>query len=399
MLASAFHRPRHFLAFAAAAALLLSGCYSGRAAWGGLRMMAQRRSVARLLADPTTDPELAGRLRLAGEMALFAAERLALPVGSSYDSYVELGRPYATWTVSATPELSIESEVWCFPVAGCVSYRGYFSEQAAERFGDRLADRGLDVEVGGVRAFSTLGWFRDPLLSSFLALPEPELAALLFHESAHRRLYVKGDTPFNESFASLVEEAGVARWLGEQGGAEELADWLAARRRDQQVVNLALATRASLAEAFAEPRPDEWKRRRKAALFDELRAAYRRRHAEWGTRWDGFFDDGLNNARLAALGAYNDLVPGLRRLLAAENGDLERFYVAAEALTDLPAEERRSRLVRKEDLEVAGVVVGLVSDRAAADAAKVVIPVAARQHHQQPLAHRRRPPAGGAVQL
>jgi predicted aminopeptidase len=306
--------------------------------------MAQRRSVERLLADPATAPDLAARLRAARRLVGFAAEELALPVGRSYGSYVELGRPYVTWTVSAAPELSVEPIVWCFPVAGCVSYRGYFSEPAARRFAHRLERRGLDVEVGGVRAFSTLGWFRDPLLSSFVALPESELAALLFHELAHRRLYVKGDTTFNESFASLVEEEGVTRWLGGQGRDSELAAWRAARRRDEEVVALALATRSSLAEAFAAPRTDSWKRQRKAALLDELRAAYRERRPEWGDRWDGFFDADLDNARLASLGAYHELVPGLRRLLATQEGDLERFYAAAEALADLAPDLRRSRL-------------------------------------------------------
>ncbi len=337
-------RHRHALVVILAGALLLGGCYSGRAAWGGLRMMAQRRSVTRLLSDPATDPELAGRLRSARRLVLFAERELALPVGRSYDSYVELDRSYATWTVSAAPELSVEPVVWCFPIAGCVSYRGYFSEQGARRFADRLAERSMDVDVGGVRAFSTLGWFRDPLLSSFLALPKPELAALLFHELSHRRLYVKGDTTFNESFASVVEEEGVGRWLDRQGGAEESGAWLASRRRDEEIIALAEETRTKLAETFGAPQSDAWKRQRKGTLLEELRAAYSERRADWGDRWDGFFDAGLNNARLASLAAYHDLVPGLRRVLAAENGDLERFYVAAKALADLAPEERRRRL-------------------------------------------------------
>ncbi len=328
----------------ASAALLLGGCYSGRAAWGGLRLMVQRRPVERLLANPGTPAALADRLRAARTLVKYAAEELALPVGRSYDSYVDLGRPYATWTVSAAPGLSVEPVVWCFPVAGCVSYRGYFSEAAARRFADRLEGRGLDVEVGGVRAFSTLGWFRDPLLSSFLDLAEPELAALLFHELAHRRLYVKGDTTFNESFASLVEEEGVRRWLRSLGRSAELERWLTARRRDDEVIQLALATREKLAEAFAAPRSEEWKRRRKGELLAELRDTYRDNSPAWGDRWDGFFDTGLNNARLASLGAYHDLLPGLRSLLAASGGDLERFYGAAEELAALPPQERRARL-------------------------------------------------------
>ena len=307
-------------------------------------MMAQRQPVERLLADSGTDPGLADRLRSARAMVDFAAGELSLPVGRAYDSYVDLDRSYASWTVTAAPELSVEPVVWCFPVAGCVSYRGYFTEERARRFADGLEADGMDVEVGGVRAFSTLGWFRDPLLSSFLELAEPELAALLFHELAHRRLYVKGDTTFNESFASLVEEEGMRRWLRRQDRLGELERWLTDQRHDDEINALVLATRRKLAEAFAEARPDEWKRERKAALLEELRAAYRAGRDDWGERWDGFFGPGLDNARLATLGAYSELVPGLRRLLAEEEGDLERFYRAAEELAGLPPETRRARL-------------------------------------------------------
>ena len=302
--------------------------------------------MERLLADSATEPDLALRLETAGELLEFAAAELALPAGRSYRGYVELDGPYVTWTVTAAPELAVEPVVWCFPIAGCVSYRGYFSEERAGRFAERLRGRGYDVEVGGVRAYSTLGWLRDPLLSSFLDLSEPELAALLFHELAHRRLYVKGDTAFNESFAALVEEEGVRRWLAERERRDELTIWLSGHRRDQQVVELALATRHRLAEVYGAERDDAWKRQRKAELLDELRAAYRARRAEWGERWDGFFDQRLNNARLASLGAYHELVPGLRRLLEAEDGDLERFYDAAEALAGLTPDERRRRLER-----------------------------------------------------
>ena len=174
--------------------------------------------------------------------------------------------------------------------------------------------------------------------------PTRELAALLFHELAHRRLYVKGDTTFNESFASVVEEEGVSRWLRGQGRAEELARWRDARRRDEEIIAITLATRGRLAEAFAAPRPDDWKRQRKTALLDELRAAYRERRADWGDGWDRFFDDGLNNARLASLGAYHEQVPVLRRLLAAADADLERFYSDVEILAGLTPELRRRHL-------------------------------------------------------
>lgn len=326
------------------AAPLLAGCYAGRAAWGGLGILTARRPVARLLADPATDPELARRLRTAVELRRFAVEELALPDNLSYLTYVELGREYAAWTVTAAPELSVEPKIWCFPFAGCVSYRGYFKQGRARRFAATLERRGWDVEVGGVAAYSTLGWFADPLLSSFLARDDAALAGLVFHELTHQRLYVAGDTVFNESLATAVEEEGVRRWLARRGRADELAAWLAERQIDAAAVELALATRDRLAEVYAAPRPEAWQRRRKAELLDELRAAYRERRDAWGGRWDGFFDQELNNARLASLGAYHELAPGFERLLVEAGGDFERFFATAAAVARLGAEERRRRL-------------------------------------------------------
>lgn len=340
----------HYSALLLAAILLalpFGGCYLTRTAAGGLRLLAERRPIDRVLADPHTDPAQAAKLRRVVAAREFAGAELALPDGGSYRTWVALDRPYAVWNVVATPELSLTPETWCFPVAGCVSYRGYFSERRAERFADRLRRRGLDVDVAGVAAYSTLGWFADPVLSTFLELPPPELAGLLFHELAHQRLYVPGDVPFNESFASTVELAGVRRWLLQHGEGGELAAWLARRHRAEQLDSLLAAGRERLAEVYAADRPDAWKRQQKRAAFAELERRYRTlRDDAWGG-WDGYdawFGQGLNNAHLAALAAYDRWVPAMQTLLAREGGDLERFYAVVERLGERPPAEREAIL-------------------------------------------------------
>lgn len=345
---------------AALAAALLASCsslgYLAHTAWGGAEVLLGRRPIDEVLADPATPEELAAKLRLVLEARDFAAAELALPVGEAYSSYVDLDRPYAVWNVVAAPELSVAPLTWCFPFAGCVAYRGYFSEERARRFAERLArgerrPRGVppgpvDVDVSGTAAYSTLGWFADPVLSTFVGLPEPRLAGLLFHELAHRRLYVDDDTAFNESFATAVELAGVGRWLAARGEEAEAAEYRAAKAREDAVIERVLTARGELAEVFAESRPEGWKRQRKAEILEVLADEVDALGEGWGV--DGmaelWFGPELDNADLAALGNYRELLPGFERLLAAVGGDLERFYERAEELAGLPAAQRRERL-------------------------------------------------------
>jgi predicted aminopeptidase len=323
------------------------GCYLARTLAGGLEILAARRPISRVLADPGTDPALAAKLRRVLEMRAFASDALALPDNASYRSWVELDRPYAVWNVTAAPELALEPVTWCFPVVGCVSYRGYFSQARAERYAAKLRRRGDDVAVGGVAAYSTLGWFRDPVLSTFLDLPPPELAGLIFHELAHQRLYIAGDVPFNESFATAVELAGVRRWLAARGEGSELAGWRERRRREEDFHRLLRRTRERLAQVYAASESDGWKRRRKAEVFARLRSEYRElRDGEWRgyAGYDPWFAQDLGNAHLAALEAYDRWVPALEALLGRLGGDLPRFYAEVERLGELPQEEREAAL-------------------------------------------------------
>lgn len=321
--------------------------YYAQAVGGQLELMRAREPIPRLVTDPATDPELKQRLGTVLAMRRFAVAELALPGNGSYGSYADLGRPYAVWTVVAAPELSLEPRRWCFPVAGCVSYRGYFSRRRAERFAERLAARGDDVEVAGRIAYSTLGWLRDPVLNTFITLPEADLAGLLFHELAHQVVYVGDDTTFNESFATAVEREGVRRWLTARGRGEELAAYRRAQRREEEVLALLLAFHERLAAVYTAARPDAWKRARKEEVFAELGGAYRRLAASWGdaaSPWDAWFAAGLDNASLASVGPYYEQVPAFEELLARAGGDLGDFYTRVEELARRPAEERRRRL-------------------------------------------------------
>ena len=313
---------------------------------GHLDVMRRARPLDEVVADPSTPPELRARLERAREIRAFASRELGLPANGSYTRYADLGRPYALWNVFATPELSLELERWCFPVAGCVSYRGYYDRGDAERYAARLRARGLETHVGGVPAYSTLGWFDDPLLSTFVHLPEGELARLVFHELAHQVLYVPGDTPFNESFATAVEEAGVERWLAARGdpAVERAYREFDARRRG--FVALLRRTKDRLQAVYAGPGDDDARRDAKRRVFAGMHDEYLALKASWGgwSGYDRFFAQAPSNPRLAAVGAYHDLLPAFRELLARADGDLGRFYDAVRAVAALPRREREAAL-------------------------------------------------------
>lgn len=325
------------LAAAMLCLVVVTGCnpvYLAQAVRGQAQLLGARRPVPQVLADPATDAHLRGRLDAASRALRFAHEALALPDNGSYRDYAHLDRPYAVWNVFAAPEFSLRLRTWCFPVAGCVAYRGYFEEADARVFAARLAARGDDVFVAGAVAYSTLGFFRDPLTSSALRLPEDRVAGLVFHELAHQRLYVGDDTVFNESFATLVEEEGLIRWLGQQADSGALCRYLDGLQRERQVRALLVRARASLGRAYAATVPVEQRRDAKAVVLEELRARYRELRVGWGgpPYFDAWFDGELNNASLGALAAYDELVGTLRVILESEGGDLPAFYRRAERL-------------------------------------------------------------------
>jgi len=344
-------------AMVAAAALLLPGCSDIEYYWQGVAgqtdLLARAKPITEVIAT-TPDNALKSRLQRAQEIRAFASRELGLPDNRSYTSYADLGRPYAVWNVFAAPELSLTPRQWCFPVAGCVNYRGYFAEGDARAEAARLKAAGDDVHTSGIPAYSTLGYFDDPVLSTFVKYREVDLARLIFHELAHQVVYVKDDSSFNESFAVTVEEAGVARWLasearlrGESEAAALAADLDRGRELRAHFRTLIRTTRERLTALYASNATDEEKRAGKAAAFEWLRAGYEEQRAAsgGGVSFERWFAGGVNNAGIAAMALYADRVPQFTALLAAENGDLPRFYARVKALAALPPGEREPALV------------------------------------------------------
>jgi predicted aminopeptidase len=334
----------------ATACALLAGCatpYLVQAAGGEWRVLRARVPIERLLADPRTPAELRARLTMVQAAREFASRELGLPDNKSYRSYADIDRPYVVWNVVAAPEFSVQPKRWCFPVAGCVAYRGYFREQRARDFAAALAVRGFDVAVEGVPAYSTLGRFADPVLSSMLRYGDDDLAATIFHELAHQLLYVRDDSEFNEAFATVVEDVGLERWLGHQGQALRMQIFRDEQALEEKFVKLLGGTRARLAQLYATGVAREEMRSGKAQIFAELVADIRtleQRNGPGLPLYEKWIASGLNNARLAAVATYYDCVPGFMRLLAQQGNDLERFYAAARELARQPRAVRHAQL-------------------------------------------------------
>lgn len=339
---------------AGVAALLsiLGGCtsagYYAQSIGGHLDLMAKRQDIDTLVDDESTPSELKEKLERAQVIRAFATDELALPDNGSYRSYVDVGKPYVTWTVVATPALSLQAKTWCFPVVGCVAYRGYFDEADARVYGDALAAEGMDVAVVGARAYSTLGWFDDPILNTILYDAEYRFAGTLFHELAHERVFIEGDTAFNESYAVAVEREGVRRWLASTAAPAMLDAYGRERKRREEFLALVLAARGRLETLFASSVDDAVKAREKAEIYAGLRADYEKLKASWGGYggYDAWFGSELNNARLALLATYNVHVLAFERLIAEQEGDMEKFHQAVESLSELPKEERDAELER-----------------------------------------------------
>lgn len=336
---------------AAAAALMLSSCsslsYYTQAAQGQLQLLSNARPIDDWIADGNTNVKLRHRLESARQIRRFAIHEMKLPDNGSYTNYTNLGRPYVLWNVVATPELSLKPIQWCFPVAGCVSYRGYYSQAEAQAYAKKLRAQGNDVEIGGVSAYSTLGWFSDPLMSTFINYPDAELARLIFHELAHQVVYVAGDSQFNESFASAVEQAGVEAWLERYGNPQMSEAYERYKARKSDFLALLLRYRGELERTYKSMESDGVKRATKARLFLALQDDYQVLKANWGgyAGYDRFFAEPLSNAHLASVATYNDFVPAFRALLRREK-TWQGFYKAVNRLSRLDKEERHRALKR-----------------------------------------------------
>jgi predicted aminopeptidase len=336
-----------------ASLILLPGCgttsYLLQAGTGQWHVLNQRKPIDKVVADPATPQPLKERLTEVQAARDFATRELHLPDNKSYRTYADLHSPYVVWNVVAVPEFSVTAKVWCFPIAGCVAYRGYFKEASARAFAAGLARKGFDVAIDGVPAYSTLGKFADPVLSTMMRYGDDDLAAMIFHELAHQLIYVKNDSAFNEAFAVTVENEGLDRWLKFQGKPERRQQYEKADAREQAYVDLFASTRAELAKLYASGLPPQEMRVAKAEKFARLADAIRALERSQGLQaalYEEWIKEGLNNARLASLATYNDCLPGFERVLKEQDGDLPRFYDAVRELAKLPRAERHAKLCR-----------------------------------------------------
>ncbi len=332
--------------------LAQAGCttlgYYAHVTGGQIALLAHRKPIARILADPHGDPALQARLTQARAARQFASTRLDLPRNRSYTSYVALDRPYVTWNVFATAEFSIEPELHCFPFAGCVAYLGFFDRARAGRAAARLQRAGEDTAVEGAAAYSTLGWFADPILSSMLRWDDDELDAVIFHELAHQQLYVKGDTAFNESWATFVQDEGLREWRAERGFPATDAG-LAARRADAEFTRLVLDLRRRLGALYQRDLPARSMRAAKRAEIDGFRARYaqlRRNGLAGDSRRDAWVAAPINNAKLAPFGLYDAWVPAFAKLFAGSGRRWPTFHSCVRAIAHLARAQRDALLDR-----------------------------------------------------
>jgi predicted aminopeptidase len=341
-----------------------SGCrtagYYSQAVRGQCWIITHTERIDKLIANPQTPAQLRQKLELVQQLRAFAGKELKLPATNYYRRYVDVHRPYVVWNVQAAGEFSLEPKTWWYPIVGSLEYRGYFSESGAQACAARIRAKGCDVCVDGIEAYSTLGWFNDPVLNTFIGNPEPELAETIFHELAHQRLFAPGDTDFNEAYATTVGQEGARRWLRAKGDTNACDKYEVSLRRNDQFVHLILDARRRLEKFYGDTRdkegniqaakkpvlPPDQLRREKQRVLDGLRRDYEKLRAEWGgdALYDDWFAHELNNARLNTIANYYDFMPAFERLLELNGGNLEKFYQAVERLAGLPEEERRQRL-------------------------------------------------------
>lgn len=321
-----------------------SPAYYWQAASGHLSLMHARQAIDTAIEQGSVDQATTNKLRLSQEIRTFAIEQLGLPDNGSYSEFVQTGQDAVVWNVIAAPEFSLQAKQWCFPVAGCVPYRGYFKKPAAEKFAEKLEQRDLEVSVSPATAYSTLGWFDDPLLDTMWNRSDAQFAAFIFHELAHQQLYVKGDTRFNESYASFVETTGVKLWLQARGQPGAYDQWLALEDAERTFSGLLEVTRDALREIYQSGADPAELRTRKQAAFEQMNQAYEETvDKEWsGTDYFGnWFSKPPNNARFALLDTYHGGNCAFARLFAEAGGNMREFHVLASQQSRISHEERQ----------------------------------------------------------
>lgn len=328
----------------------MTGCSSVEYYWqavnGHTDILKREQPISELLAKPDLDDELRARLEDVQRARDFASLELGLPDNNSYREYVDIGRDYVIWNVVAAEEFSVAPQTWCFPFAGCVNYRGYFKKAEAQSFADKLRSEGMDVYVAGARAYSTIGWFDDPLLNTMLYRSEAQRVGVLFHELAHQQLYVQDDTAFNEAFATVVAQEGVRRWFLHNGNTSAYELYLESERRRAEFNTFLKQNREKLQALYGESLEPSVMRENKQAIFNQMKLDYSALKHSWHNdkRYDAWMTQPLNNAHLALAATYHELVPAMKAYLREAGADLPRFYQKMEQLAKLPKDERHQSL-------------------------------------------------------
>ena len=333
-------------------ALALSGCqtirFYSQAVSGQYEILVHQKPIDELIKNPATDPKLKAQLELVLRIRAFAERELSLHPGRSYLQYADLHRSFVVWNVNVAPPLSLQPKTWWFPIVGSASYRGYFSEAGARRYAEIWEKKGWDTYVSDVPTYSTLGWFRDPLLNTFIFEPEADLADTIFHELTHERIFIAGDTDFNEALATTVAQEGVRRWFEASTNTIAYRRYKDGLRHDEEFVKLVLATREELQKVYDDIQLlGPAKLQRKAEVITRMRSHYADLKKSWSegkSGYDYWFDEPINNAKLNTVAAYYDLGPAFQGLLQAKGGELEKFYLAVENLAKEPLEKRHEAL-------------------------------------------------------
>lgn len=332
--------------------------FYAQAIHGQYQILATQKPISRLVEDPSTPTSLKARFELLQALRIFAEKELLLPVDGHYLKYADLKRPFVVWNVEAAPEFSLEPKGWWYPFVGKLEYRGYFKEAEARKYAEWLKNRGYEVQVSGIAAYSTLGWFRDPVLNTFVFDPEPLFVETIFHELAHQRLFAAGDKDFNEAYATSVAREGVRRWLQLHGNPVALSSYETSLAQEDAFAALVAKTRARLECLYGDKRGEDGKVRagkfspraltaaqmrvEKQGVFKEMRSQYRDMSGSWdkASSRDWWFSKSLDNAKLNSVAAYYDLVPAFEELLRRCHGQWGHFHREAERLADMDKKKR-----------------------------------------------------------
>lgn len=338
---------------------LMAACqslgYYAQSARGQFQVLNKSSPIDNWLRKKDADKKLKEKLHWIQQVREFASEELKLPKNKSYTEYADLNRNYVVWNIFAAPRLSLKPHRWCYPIVGCQAYRGYFSRQAAVDFAQGLQNQGFDVSVGGVRAYSTLGWFNDPVLNTFINYPKNDLAGLIFHELAHQQVYIDGDTVFNESFATLVEIKGVEKWLVKNATPQELQDYRQTQAFENAVTRLILRHKKALEHLYASRLPDAVKIEQKDRIFSSMKREYKKmkeNSAMTKSAWDRWFAMDLNNANMVAVGSYYDKVDDFEKLFNSVGADFEAYYTEVKKLAKLPRSQRDDYFAKLDSAQI-----------------------------------------------